>query len=51
MTVAEAQESLLKEMEANDVEIVSARTTTKTPENPLIQAAKNRRPNSNLDRR
>jgi signal peptide peptidase SppA len=41
MSVADAQESLLKEMETNDVDIISARTT-KAPENPLIQAAKKR---------
>jgi hypothetical protein len=42
MTVAQAQESLLQEMEANDADIISARTAAKPPENPLIQAAKNR---------
>jgi ClpP class serine protease len=42
ITVAQAQESLLQEMEANDADIISARTTAKPPENPLIQAAKNR---------
>jgi hypothetical protein len=42
VTVAQAQESLLQEMEANDADIISARTTAKPPENPLIQAAKNR---------
>jgi hypothetical protein len=50
LTVAEAQESLLKEMESNNVEIISARTSAKPKENPLIQAAKNRRPNLNVGR-
>jgi ClpP class serine protease len=42
VTVVQAQELLLQEMEANDADIISARTTAKPPENPLIQAAKNR---------
>jgi signal peptide peptidase SppA len=42
MTVADAQAALLKELEAQDVEIVSAKTVMKMPENPLIMAAKNR---------
>jgi ClpP class serine protease len=42
MTVAQAQESLLKEMEANEANIISAKTPAKTVESPLIQTAKNR---------
>jgi signal peptide peptidase SppA len=42
LTVTQAQESLLKEMEANDADIISARTAAKSPENPLLQAARNR---------
>jgi ClpP class serine protease len=42
VTVAQVQELLLQDMEANDADIISARTTAKLPENPLIQAAKNR---------
>lgn len=41
MTVTEAQESLLKEMEAQP-HIASAHFQPKPPENPLIQAAKSR---------
>lgn len=41
MTVAEAQESLLQEME-NQPAIASAHAPARVPENPLIQAAKNR---------
>jgi hypothetical protein len=50
MTVAEAQESLLKEMDTQNVDIISARTTAKIVENPLIQAAKNRRHESGSGR-
>ncbi|GHS93242.1 hypothetical protein AGMMS49949_06290 [Alphaproteobacteria bacterium] len=43
LSVSEAQESLLKEMESTTGDIVSTRSPpTKAPENPLIQAAKNR---------
>jgi signal peptide peptidase SppA len=42
MTVAQAQESLLKEMEVADIDIIDIRSPAKQPENPLIQAAKNR---------
>lgn len=41
MTVAEAQASLLQEME-NQPAIASAHAPARAPENPLIQAAKNR---------
>lgn len=41
MTVAEAQESLLKERESQP-DIASAHFQQRTPENPLIQAAKKR---------
>ena len=41
-SVSQAQESLLKEMEAQDVEIFSARPVAEPNSNPLLQAAKKR---------